>query len=224
MTLSSRPSRKEIERLEELVSGCGLTCPHGHKELDIETGEGGYLGVLCKWERRDYETLECGWRIRAREIAPLLAVRDFEGRPPGAEAPSCPDHGRTWTTASWRGRVWRLKCIYPRCPWALRWGSPEPLGCMADRSRGLPKYATKARVLGCLAEHGTLTKGQVQKLTGLTEGQVAGVLTRCLRWGYVRRSPTRIPLIPQGSAFTFELTRRGYDFVAWATENGFLEA
>ena len=87
-------------------------------------------------------------------------------------------------------------------------------GFMAYPAASVGNNVTKAAVLSAL-DDGWSNVGQLMASTGLSIGRVRGVVSRGCRYGFVRRSEYRLQLVPQGSAYVYGLTERGWAWLGW---------
>lgn len=104
--------------------------------------------------------------------------------------------------------------------WVREHGHPQHRfgGFRAYPGESAGNNVTKGTVLVAL-EGGWQIVAQLVVSTGLSVGRVRGCLARCERYGFVRRSGSRVQLVPQGSAFAFALTERGRAWLEWHRGN-----
>ena len=126
----------------------------------------------------------------------------------------------TWTPPGWRLRCTKWISETSRsgrpCGWKgfLAIG-PKYRGFLARPEESNRTFETKTSVLNATQQFGEATAGQIVEATGLSNGQVRGCLTRCVKYDFAKRSEVRVSLVPQGSGFTFSLTTRGEAFLQW---------
>ena len=144
----------------------------------------------------------------------------------------CPS-GHDWTVprayTSQRTSRWILfTCAYvvgdyPRTTcgsWSRRLVGPKLRGFMSDPTNTSAVYETKVKVFRALLE----LQGEglepipvsIRGKTDLSSGQVSGVLSKGCKYGFLRRDPDRIQLVPRGFSYRYRLTGRGLAFLDWA--------
>ena len=148
----------------------------------------------------------------------------------------CPS-GHDWTvprayTIERDSRWIRFVCTYvvgenprKRCgSWSRRPVGPKHRGFLADPTNTSAVYETKVKVFRAifeLQEEGLEPMPvSIRGKTGLSPGQVSGVLSKGSQYEFLWRDPERIQLVPRGFSFSYWLTRRGLAFLEWANSQG----
>ncbi len=89
----------------------------------------------------------------------------------------------------------------------------------------VPWYSSKLKVLSALAGcDKPVTSTALSKLTGMNPATTLSVLRRQYRCQMASRTPKRVVLIPQGSAFLWSISPRGLEWLSWAKANNVNES
>lgn len=146
------------------------------------------------------------------------------------ESPECSTHGSAFSIMTavdpmgksfrcrWTGEELREgRRVSLKCSWRVRLhlGVQERGFLNGKTSNAI--FVSKIKVLRAVQElEGVAIISAIVEKSGLSLGQVQGVLHRSLKYDFVARSEERTALVPQGSAFLWGLSERGEQFLTWS--------
>ena len=108
--------------------------------------------------------------------------------------------------------------------WSRRAVGPRLRGFLANPESTSAMYETKIKVYRALRE--LQEEGlepiplSIRVKTGLSPGQVSGVLSKGCQYGFLKRDHEPIQLVPRGFSYRYSLTLRGLAFLDWADSGG----